>query len=450
MHRANALPVPVPFLVAEPVPRKKLELKGSDFTEALPVPGNLRAVVSRPPRLPSLQSDHVSRDERGLINQVLAGKYLVRSIIGSGGVGTVYEAIDRALRRTVAIKVPHKSASDVILQRFLREGRAGAAIAHPNVCALFDVGPLDDGTPFLVMERLFGDTLADRLERRPKMELLELITLMTQVLSGLHAAHAQGIVHRDMKPENIFVCRAVGGEELVKVLDFGASKLDGFLLSEEDNLDALTATGYAVGTPYYMAPEQARGEMDPDGRLDIFACGTIIYEALTGVRPFEGNHFSEIFKAIAAASPKPIRSLEPNLPEAITHVLARAMAPLRESRYPTAGAFSRALESLKHATSESSPQVREEPTSERLAYLRQRFHELAVLYRKGSSATVRPPALSTQPGDGSSTEIPVFFDEEVASSSSMPPPYSMDETQRQRILTERDPVRPASEPGREA
>jgi len=369
---------------------------------------------------------------------VLAGKYLVRSIIGSGGVGTVYEAIDRALRRTVAIKVPHKTASEIILQRFLREGRAGAAIAHPNVCALHDVGPLDDGTPFLVMERLFGDTLADRLEREPKQELAAVITIMTQVLAGLHAAHAQGIVHRDMKPENIFVCRPVGGEALVKVLDFGASKLDGFLLSEDDSLDALTATGYAVGTPYYMAPEQARGEVDPDGRLDVFACGTIIYESLTGVRPFEGNHFSEIFRAIAAANPEPIRNLEPALPEALGTVLARAMAPFREDRYPTAGAFSRALESLKHATSESRPQV-EEPTSERLAYLRQRFHELAVLYRKGSSATVRPPgpmppaAAIGGMGDGS-TEIPVFFDDEAAPAS-MPTP-SLDDTQQQRVLAE--------------
>ncbi|WP_394842760.1 serine/threonine protein kinase [Pendulispora brunnea] len=414
-------------------------------------------MVSRPPRLPSLESDEVSRDERGLINKVLAGKYLVRSIIGSGGVGTVYEAIDRALRRTVAIKVPHKTATDVILQRFLREGRAGAAIAHPNVCALFDVGPLEDGTPFLVMERLFGDTLADRLEKQPKLDLPSVITIMTQVLSGLHAAHAQGIVHRDMKPENIFVCRPVGGEALVKVLDFGASKLDGFLLSEDEGLDALTATGYAVGTPYYMAPEQARGEMDPDGRLDIFACGTIIYEALTGVRPFEGNHFSEIFKAIAAANPKPIRSIDPSLPEALTKVLARAMAPQRESRYPTAGAFSRALESLKHATADSKPQP-EEPTSERLAYLRQRFHELAVLYRKGSSGSGQAASGVRSPpaGDGSA-EIPVFFDEESPSSPSYVPPTfpgvpgvsgapGSEESARSRILTERDPIGPTRDP----
>jgi len=277
-----------------------------------------------------------------------------------------------------------------------------------------------------------------------------------------------------MKPENIFVCRPVGGEALVKVLDFGASKLDGFLLSdEEDNLDALTASGYAVGTPYYMAPEQARGEMDPDGRLDIFACGTIIYEALTGVRPFEGNHFSEIFRAIAAADPKPIRSVDPALPEAITPVLARAMAPQRDARYPTAGAFSRALESLKHATtSDSKPQI-EEPTSERLAYLRQRFHELAVLYRKGSSATVRPPGAMppAAPAEGGSAEIPVFFEEEAASQPSGPSSPSShsgashsgashsgashsgasgagpsgDEAHRQRVLTEKDPVRSQGE-----
>ena len=364
------------------------------------------------------------RDERGLVGKVIGGKFHVRSMIGSGGVGNVYEAIDRTMRRTVAIKVPNRGASEVVIKRFLREGRAGAAIAHPNVCAFYDVGPLEDGVPFLVMERLFGETLADLLEREGRMSLYQMAIIMSQALSGLGAAHARGIVHRDMKPENIFVCRPAGGEQIVKVLDFGASKLDRFSVPREDDLEDLTATGFAVGTPYYMSPEQARGERELDGRVDIFACGIILYESLTGVRPFEGKNFQEVFAKIVAAEYVPARQLVPELPRVVDEILSHALARKREDRFPSAESFARAVEGLKILTpTPSEPPAPEEPSTERLAYLRQRFHELSVLYRSKGP----PPKGDKRPPGGSSLDIPIFFDEAGTGTGTSPPPPMVEE-----------------------
>jgi serine/threonine-protein kinase len=262
------------------------------------------------------------------------------------------------------------------------------------------------------MERLFGETLADRLEREGKLPLSEVIILLSQALSGLGAAHAGGIVHRDMKPENVFICRPAGGESIVKVLDFGASKLDRFSVSRQDDLEDLTATGFAVGTPYYMSPEQARGERELDGRVDIFACGIILYEALTGVRPFEGKNFQEVFTKIVAAEYVPACQLVPELPRAVDEVLRHALGRRREDRFPTAESFGRAVEGLKGLVpAPPEEQVPEEPSTERLAYLRQRFHELAVLYRKKGKG-----------GRGqSSLEIPIFFDEDAMAPSTVTP-----------------------------
>lgn len=359
---------------------------------------------------------------------MIGGKFHVRGLIGSGGVGNVYEAIDRTMRRTVAIKVPNRGASEVVIKRFLREGRAGAAIAHPNVCAFYDVGPLADGVPFLVMERLFGETLADRIEREGHLSLYQMSIIMSQALSGLGAAHARGIVHRDMKPENVFICRPAGGESIVKVLDFGASKLDRFSVPREDDLEDLTATGFAVGTPYYMSPEQARGERALDGRVDIFACGIILYEALTGVRPFEGKTFQEVFTRIVAAEYLPARELVPELPRNVDEVLRHALARRREDRFPSAESFARAVEGLKILTTTSADAVGDEPSTERLAYLRQRFHELSVLYRKkgkGERGEKSEKAARSGAGRASSVEIPIFFDDGPPTGQhDLPPPSS--------------------------
>ena len=329
-------------------------------------------------------------DHRGLVGQMVAGKYFVRGVVGMGGNGSVYEAEDSSMRRTVAMKVPAVGQTETIQKRFLREGRAGAAIAHPNVCALYDLGTLPDGTPFIVMERMLGETLADRLERQKKLSLPLTLHLMVQVLSGLSAAHRGGIFHRDVKPSNIFIIEAPGYEAHAKIFDFGASKLASAHFGEDD-LQDLTQVGFAVGTPFYMAPEQIRGMRDLDGRVDIFACGVILYEMLTGQRPFHGANPKELFTRVVSADFAPIRRLEPTLPRSIDEVLKRVLMPDRGARYPTAEAFAHALESLK-MTAPAPLVLPSQPDlqADRLQHLRQRFHELAALHR--APRKTPPPA----------------------------------------------------------
>ena len=203
--------------------------------------------------------------------------------------GTVYEAEHLGLGRAVAVKVlnPSQAKKRVAVKRFQQEARAAGAIGHPNICEVYDLGLLDDGSPYLVMEKLIGTTLADRISREGGLPFDEIADVMIQVLSGLIAAHDKGIVHRDIKPENIFLARRVGCPPIVKILDFGVSKMMPQFQGGDEQLD-LTRTGMVMGTPYYMSPEQARGERNLDGRVDVYACGVMMYEAIVGKRPFLG------------------------------------------------------------------------------------------------------------------------------------------------------------------
>ncbi|MEO6418464.1 MAG: serine/threonine-protein kinase [Polyangiaceae bacterium] len=395
-------------------------------------------------------------DHRGLVGQMVAGKYFVRRVVGMGGNGSVYEAEDSAMRRTVAMKVPGVGQNETIQKRFLREGRAGAAIAHPNVCALYDIGALPDGTPFIVMERMIGETLSDRLDREDKLPLSLALNLMVQVLSGLSAAHAGGIFHRDVKPSNIFIIQAPGYEVHAKIFDFGTSKLASAHF-EDDELQDLTQTGFAVGTPFYMAPEQIRGVRDLDGRVDVFACGVILYEMLTGQRPFKGNSPKELFTRVVSADYLPIRHLEPTLPRAIDGVLERVLCPDRAARYQTADSFARALSALKMSTNTPlawppAPDLQ----ADRLQHLRQRFHELAALHRAPRKDV--PPVEATMPsaelGDmrprtasqllsATSVEIPIVFDP-ISETGMLPVPPS--ETGPLPKLNSDPPTGPATPP----
>jgi len=347
-------------------------------------------------------------DERGLIGAFIERRFLVGEIIGSGGAGIVYAAQDTAFRRHVAIKVPllKSNAPAILIKRFLREGRAGSAIAHPNVCALFHVGPLPDGTPFLVMERLYGETLADRLAREQRMSMRDAVNIMIQVLAGLQASHRRAIVHRDLKPGNIFLCEPAGPEGFPKILDFGASKM---MLarpradpSDDELEEDLTATGFAVGTPYYMAPEQLRGDRSLDERADIFACGVIFYEMVTGLRPFEGRRVQEVFTKIIAAEPTPPHELNPAVPHELHEVLLGAITRRADDRYPHVEAFAEALDGLRV----SEPHIPAPLPRESLDHLRERYHELAVLYRRSSKPP--PPVAHT-----THVDVPAFSEDDV-------------------------------------
>jgi len=281
-------------------------------------------------------------DEPSLIGQVLGNRYRILSILGSGGMGVVYEAEHLGLERSVAVKVlnPLQAKKKNTVKRFQQEARAAGGIGHPNICEVYDMGWLEDGCPYLVMERLHGQTLADRIRKSGGLPFLEAVEVLSQVLAGLMAAHEKGIMHRDIKPENIFLSRRTNADPVAKILDFGVSK--GMAGGAEEPLD-LTRTGMVMGTPYYMSPEQARGERNLDARVDVYACGVMLYECLTGRRPFLAPNYNALLLQILTENPRPARDLRPDLPPAFEPIMRRSMARARDDRYSTAASLRRDL-----------------------------------------------------------------------------------------------------------
>ncbi len=292
-----------------------------------------------------------------LLDQVIGGKYRLTQVLGAGGMGTVFEASNLNVGGVVAVKVlhPDELRRKTGIRRFHQEARRAGAIGHPNICEVYDLGALPDGCPYLVMERLSGETVADRILRERRLPVEDAIDVAAQILSALHAAHDKGIVHRDIKPENLFLAERAGLPPIVKVLDFGVSKLMRPVPFDALSVDT-TNSGVVLGTPYYMAPEQARGERDLDPRVDLYACGVVLYEMVTGVRPFTAQNYNALLVAILNAVPVPARRLLPSLPRGIDALLERAMARAREDRYQSATEFQSELQQLKtHLTRTSMP-----------------------------------------------------------------------------------------------
>jgi serine/threonine protein kinase len=279
------------------------------------------------------------------------GPYEVQALIGAGGMGEVYRGRDTRLNRIVAIKVIPRSLSTdpARMQRFEREARAIAALQHPNICTLHDVGH-QDGTQFLVMEYLEGETLAARL-RKGRLSLDLTLHYGIEVADALDAAHRKGIVHRDLKPGNIFI--ATHGE--AKVLDFGLAKLDEPEQSADTSAETatdekvLTTPGVAMGTAPYMSPEQARGD-DLDARTDIFSLGAVLYEMATGKMAFPGKTTAMVHKAILDATPPAPSQIVPSLPADLDHIVEKALEKDRDLRYQSAAEVRADLNRLKRDT----------------------------------------------------------------------------------------------------
>ncbi len=288
----------------------------------------------------------IPSSHRALVGQLIDGKYEVRSIIGSGGMGTVFEAKHVAIGRIVAIKALHPSQIEnaTAVKRFHQEAWAAGSIGHPSLCEVYDVGLLPDRGPFIVMERLWGVTMAERLQQAMRLPIREAVATIMHVLAGLDAVHERGIIHRDIKPENVFLAERKNQPLAVKVLDFGVSKVvAGNTSNEWDERSALTQTGIVMGTPYYVSPEQARALRDVDARTDLYSCGVVLYEALTGEIPYEANNFHALLLRILQGNPRSPRELRDEIPPELEAVIAKAMAPDREQRYGTAREMSRAL-----------------------------------------------------------------------------------------------------------
>jgi hypothetical protein len=273
--------------------------------------GQIRFPFLQPPTLP------------GFLGRL--GPYAIRRLLGRGGMSFVFEAFDPLLKRTVAVKVlsPLAAATEDSRQRLLREAQAAAALSHENIIGIHGIH-LDADVPFLVLQFVEGESLADRLRRAGRLPLYEVVRIGLETAHGLAAAHAKGLIHRDIKPGNLLLEHATGR---VKIADFG--------LVKDQNNATLTMEGTVAGTPEFMSPEQAAGQQ-LDARSDLFSLGAVLYLAATGTSPFTGTSACLVLERVRRASPRPIQQVEPSLPAWFCAIVTRLMAKEPRDRIDSA------------------------------------------------------------------------------------------------------------------
>jgi eukaryotic-like serine/threonine-protein kinase len=324
--------------------------------------------------------------------EVLDGKYLVERMLGEGGMGAVALATHQLRKAKVALKFmnPMYLAVPGAIDRFHNEGVAASQIESDHCVKIIDVCTLPNGAPFLVMEYMQGLDLSELLQRdgRPGLPVARALHFVLQILRGLQAAHAKGIIHRDMKPSNCFVVEKEGEADFVKLLDFGISKV------RQPGEAALTGTNSALGTPLYMSPEQAKSPRDVDARSDIYSVGVILYELLTGRTPFfsESGEFTEILFKLFTSEPPHISTARPDLPPELAAVVHRALARDQNQRFGDVVQFAEALAPFAAAHSQHLVQ--------RMRGLPPGSHVLAQQTQKIS---LRPPPQSNYPPGATDT-----------------------------------------------
>lgn len=277
------------------------------------------------------------QDADSLIGLNLKGSYRIDRLIARGGMGAVYEAQHMRLRRRVAVKVllNRLALEPAVVARFLREADIMVQVAHPHIVQVLDVDETEESGPFFVMEYLEGETVARRGRRRGAWPIVEAVRVATDAAAALARVHAAGIVHCDVKPTNLFLVGVNGQPDFVKLLDFG--------VSSEPSRGTPDPPGHIVGTPNYMAPEQARGRKDLDHRTDQFALAAIEFELLSGQKAFPGGDTDRVLDEVRTVEPPPISSVAPWIPRDFDRVLARALSKNPEDRYSSIWAFAWAL-----------------------------------------------------------------------------------------------------------
>ncbi|MBX3229184.1 MAG: serine/threonine protein kinase [Labilithrix sp.] len=281
------------------------------------------------------------------LGTMLVKRYELTSEIGRGGCAVVFEAHDHRLGRIVAVKLPLGFTGDPVKTgRFQRESRVISSIHHPNVCAVLDNGETSRGTPFIVMERLFGESLRSVLGRRTMLGVNDTISIGLQLLSALDSVHAVGIIHRDIKPDNVVLVGRGGCDPIVKLVDFGLCRRSGREAAMTGPEATMTADGAIVGTPEYMAPEQVLGTK-PDVRLDVYAAGVVLYECLSGERTFFAKSVREILSGVMNKRLRPLRDIRRDVPRSLDKLVARAMARDPKSRFRSAAEMQDALCQVK-------------------------------------------------------------------------------------------------------
>ncbi len=266
--------------------------------------------------------------------QLLAGKYRVERVLGFGGMGVVVCALDESLGRRVALKLlqPALASNHAMVERFLREARAVTQITGEHVAAVFEVGRLETGAPFVVMEYLQGKDLRELLEKVGAFRISDAVDYVLQAITAIAEAHAKGIVHRDLKPANLFLTRRADGSPLIKVLDFGIAKA---FETHDGPSSALTQTqGSALGSPMYMSPEQIRSPQNVDARTDVWALGVVLHELLANQPPFIAETSAGLFASIVSDAPRSLRGQMPNLPPRLEQVVLDCLQKDPNKRIP--------------------------------------------------------------------------------------------------------------------
>jgi|GEM_PF-1694247 len=348
------------------------------------------------------QAAHVSSSPRPQalprIGQILGDKYRVEALIGRGGMGAVYRASHVLTGKQVALKWMLRSSADLTARRrLLREALAAGRIDHPNVVDVYDVGEHESCAAYLVMELLHGEALRARLARAP-LDWREALEILLPAVCGVSAAHRAGVIHRDLKPDNIFLCTDPHGtSRAAKVLDFGIASVR----SSDAGEPTLTGHGAILGTPAYMSPEQLTGARDVDVRTDVYAFGVILYEALTGRRPFQADSFPELVLAIAQQAPQRPSELRAELPQALERIVLRALAKAREDRFATMDELLDALVAVMPSVADdddSATQCQQDAaaSSHRTRAPRVRVYDAALSTTLSGAGAARNPPTTSQ------------------------------------------------------
>jgi len=378
------------------------------------------------------------------VGALLNGRYELLRLVGAGGMGAVYEARNTWTGRRVAIKVLHPefAQNEEVLARFFREAQAATRIAHPSIVEVLDLGQDGvDGVYYIVQEFLEGRDLRAEMDEVGAMSPRRAVELMAPVMAALAAAHAKGVVHRDIKPENIFIAHGPDGAVTPKLIDFGISKM----VDLEPDLLRRTTPGTTLGTPYYMSPEQCRGDAGLDGRSDVWGVGAVLYEMLSGALAFEAPNYNSLIVKIVTSAPAPLAERAPEVPAELAAIVHRALTASLDERLPSMEAFLEALRRCPLDRSSAPPMPRASgrrravvPAAAGLAVA---CALLLALASRGS-AVHSAPAPVARPAATRVEVIAPAVVETVRASAVAAPPRAI--TRPRRAAAPRTAVRPAS------